>query len=115
MRPSPACMARKIPKPLQPKMQVFPRTDVPADSKPSIPRLVSRKKIALQASILPAPVPRNHKIKPPTLSEGLLAEKLAAGDKWPPNLRIEPFITREKWAPVQKGLRSKLKRMLREE
>ncbi|KAJ7445771.1 hypothetical protein B0H11DRAFT_1746673 [Mycena galericulata] len=97
-------------------MQVFSRaTNIQAERTLSIPRLVPRRKIALQTSILPAPVPRNHEIKPPTLIESLLAEKLTAGDKWPPNLRIEPFITRETWAPVKKGLRSKLKRMLREE
>ncbi|KAJ6618311.1 hypothetical protein B0H10DRAFT_1734306, partial [Mycena sp. CBHHK59/15] len=77
-------------------------------------RIVSRQKIAPRTSILPAPVPRNHELKPPTLIERLLAQKLAAGDEWPPNLRIEPFISRDTWAPVKKGLRSKLKRMLRE-
>ncbi|KAJ7261399.1 hypothetical protein B0H12DRAFT_967190, partial [Mycena haematopus] len=64
--------------------------------------------------IIPAPVPRNHEIKPPTLLESLIAQKNAAGDEWPPNLRIEPFISRTEWDPVKKGLRSKLKKMLRE-
>ncbi|KAJ7684715.1 hypothetical protein DFH06DRAFT_968028 [Mycena polygramma] len=95
-------------------MQVFSRTTT-VDRKPSIPRIVPRDKLASQATILPAPVPRNHEIKPPTLLETLLAQKLAAGDQWPANLRIEPFISRKTWAPVKKGLRSKLKRMLREE
>ncbi|KAJ7286046.1 hypothetical protein C8J57DRAFT_986251, partial [Mycena rebaudengoi] len=66
-------------------------------------------------SILPSPAPRNHEIKPPTLIETLIARKSAAGDKWPANLRIEPFISRADWAPVKKGVRSKLKKMLREE
>ncbi|KAJ6606559.1 hypothetical protein DFH09DRAFT_1120602 [Mycena vulgaris] len=116
MRPSATCMARKIPKPLHPNMQVFPRrTPVQPETPSSIPRIVPREKIALRTSILPAPAPRSHEIKPPTLIEGLLARKLALGDSWPPNLRIEPFISRDTWAPVKKGLRSKLKKMLREE
>lgn len=107
-------MLRKMAKPLQPNMQVFPRTAA-VERKPAIPRLVPREKLLPEASILPGPVPRNHEIKPPTLIETLIAEKNATGDKWPPNLRIEPFISRTEWAPVKKGLRSKLKRMLREE
>ncbi|KAJ6500439.1 hypothetical protein C8R45DRAFT_68908 [Mycena sanguinolenta] len=114
MRPSPACMARAIPKPLKSNMQVFPRVPT-AVRQPSIPRIVPLRKIARNTSILPAPVPRNHEIKPPTLIESLLAQKSAAGDEWPANLRIEPFISRAEWDPVKKGLRSKLKRMLREE
>ncbi|KAJ6547125.1 hypothetical protein B0H19DRAFT_1164113 [Mycena capillaripes] len=114
MRPSATRMARKLAKPLQPNMQVFPRTTTVERQLP-IPRIVPREKIASKASILPAAVPRNHEIKPPTMIETLLAQKAAAGDEWPPNLRIEPFISRTEWAPVKKGLRSKLKRMLREE
>ncbi|KAJ7090228.1 hypothetical protein B0H15DRAFT_778957 [Mycena belliarum] len=97
-------------------MQVFIRpTAVQADTPLSLQRIVPRRKITLKSSILPAPAPRNHLFKPPTLLETLMAEKLTLGDSWPPNLRIEPFISRETWAPVKKGLRSKLKRMLREE
>ncbi|KAJ7702374.1 hypothetical protein B0H17DRAFT_1044091 [Mycena rosella] len=116
MRPSAACMVRKLSKPLKPNMQIFARpTATQADPQSAIPRIVPREKLARRTSILPAPVPRNHEIKPPTLIETLMARKLALGDKWPPNLRIEPVISRETWAPVQKGLRSKLKKMLREE
>ncbi|KAJ7093175.1 hypothetical protein C8R44DRAFT_815762 [Mycena epipterygia] len=122
MRSSAACMARmhrisKMDRPLKPNMQVFhrPTTVTEADPKPSIPRIVPREKIRLRTSILSAPLPRSHEIKPPTLIETLLARKLAAGDRWPPNLRIEPFISRATWAPVKKGIRSKLKKMLREE
>ncbi|KAJ7470340.1 hypothetical protein FB451DRAFT_334158 [Mycena latifolia] len=116
MRPSAACMARKMAKPLKPNMQVFPRLKtVQVDPQPAVQRIVPRGKIALRTSILPAPAPRNHEIKPPTLIENLMARKLTLGDEWPSNLRIEPFISRETWAPVKKGLRSKLKKMLREE
>ncbi|KAJ7168142.1 hypothetical protein C8R43DRAFT_876976 [Mycena crocata] len=97
-------------------MQVFARpVTAYADSKPAVPRIVPRAKITHRASILPAPTPRNHELKPPTLIENLMARKGTAGDEWPPNLRIEPFITRQTWAPVRKGLRSKLKKMLRED
>ncbi|KAF8184951.1 hypothetical protein K438DRAFT_1837156 [Mycena galopus ATCC 62051] len=114
MRSSSACMARAILKPLKANMQVFPRATTAA-RQPSVPRIVPLGKIARSASIIPAPVPRNHELKPPTLIQTLLAQKSAAGGDWPPNLRIEPFISRTDWAPVKKGLRSKLKRMLREE
>ncbi|KAJ7632233.1 hypothetical protein FB45DRAFT_911880 [Roridomyces roridus] len=114
MRPSPASLARKVAKPLKPHLQVFSSTSN-VDLTPAIPRLIPRRNVAPRTSILPAPTPRNHQIKPPTLIETLIAQKSAAGDRWPPNLRVEPFITRETWEPVRKGLRSKLKRMLREE
>ncbi|KAJ7184208.1 hypothetical protein C8R46DRAFT_1063280 [Mycena filopes] len=113
MRPSPVRLARKI-KPIPSSMQVF--STPPAEQRIlSLPRFVSRKKIEERTSILPAPAPRSHEIKPPTLIETLAARKLAAGDRWPPNIRIEPVISRATWEPVRKGIRSKLKKMLREE
>ncbi|KAJ7197218.1 hypothetical protein GGX14DRAFT_375178 [Mycena pura] len=78
------------------------------------PRIVPRENIKRGTSILPAPAPRSHETKPPTLLETLIAKKQVAGDDWPPNLRVEPFISRDTWAPVKKGTRSKLKRMLKE-
>jgi hypothetical protein len=107
-------MARAIPKPINPTVQVFPRAAAVA-RKSAVPRFVPLRKIAPDASILPAAAPRNHELRPPTLIQTLVARKDAAGDGWPPNLRIEPVISRTDWAPVKKGLRSKLKRMLREE
>ncbi|KAK7023896.1 hypothetical protein R3P38DRAFT_1078396 [Favolaschia claudopus] len=112
MHPSAVWMARTISKPLKPNMQVFTSASTP---KPTQPRIIPRGKIALNASIVPAAIPRNHETKPPTLIQTLIAQKDAAGDEWPSNLRIEPFISRAEWAPVKKGLRSKLKKMLREE
>ncbi|KAJ7043252.1 hypothetical protein C8F04DRAFT_35490 [Mycena alexandri] len=113
MRPSPVSLARKI-KPIPSSLQVFSQPPS-ADRILSLPRFVSRAKVEERTSILPAPVPRNHEIKPPTLIEMLAARKLAAGAQWPPNIRIEPVISRATWAPVRKGIRSKLKKMLREE
>ncbi|KAF7322688.1 hypothetical protein HMN09_00047600 [Mycena chlorophos] len=113
MRPSPARLARQVPKPLKTKVQVF-RGVVVQESTPT-PRVLRRANIlANGGSILPAPVPQAVDAKPPTLLETLMAKQRAAPESWPPNLRIEPTISRATWAPVKKGVRSKLKRMLKE-
>ncbi|KAJ7074319.1 hypothetical protein C8F01DRAFT_1100110 [Mycena amicta] len=111
MRPSSACLARKVPKPIKPKVQVFHRAQLL--STPTTPRILPRAKI-LNTSIHPAPAPRSPDSKPPTLLETLVSRQKAAPEEWPPNLRIEPVISRKTWDPVKKGIRSKLKKMLKE-
>ncbi|KAF7295263.1 hypothetical protein MIND_01065400 [Mycena indigotica] len=113
MRSSPVCLARKLPKPLKFKVQVF-HLDRLAQPPSTLPRIIPRDKVADGTAILSAPAPKSQHFKPPSLLETLLARQKNAPEDWPPNLRIEPVISRQTWEPVKMGIRSKLKRMLRE-
>ncbi|KAF7311614.1 hypothetical protein MKEN_01064500 [Mycena kentingensis (nom. inval.)] len=120
MRPSPTLLARKLTKPLSSKLQVFrdiPTTPAPAPlskSKTQLPFVLARKTTDPEL-IISAPEPRQPDAKPPTLLRLLMdAQNDAAPGQWPPNLRIEPVVTRADWEPVKKGVRSKLKRLLKE-
>ncbi|KAI9452327.1 hypothetical protein F5148DRAFT_986090 [Russula earlei] len=50
----------------------------------------------------------------PTLIEILLNEKKAAGPTYPPNLRIEPVVSKKTFAGVKRELVTTMKGILRE-
>ena len=52
--------------------------------------------------------------KPPSLLEVLLKRKKEAGASYPPNIRIEPVMSRQTFAGVAKEVRASLRATLRE-
>jgi hypothetical protein len=52
--------------------------------------------------------------KSPSLLEILLKEKEAAGPNYPPNIRIEPVVSRKTFAGVKRDLVTPMKAILRE-
>jgi hypothetical protein len=52
--------------------------------------------------------------KQPSLLEILLKEKEAAGANYPPNIRIEPVVSKKTFAGVKRGFVAPLKEILRE-
>jgi len=48
------------------------------------------------------------------LMDRLLEQKVRAGESWPDNIRMEPVMKKEAFKRVQTGVRSRLKRLLRE-
>ncbi|KAH9966456.1 hypothetical protein BC827DRAFT_1175984 [Russula dissimulans] len=89
--------------------------------RPSLPRFV---RILPRSAITPRehshPPPRiydelpKESRKQPTLLEILLKEKEAAGSNYPPNIRIEPVVSKKTFAGVKPELIPTLKGILRE-
>ena len=52
--------------------------------------------------------------KEPTLLEMLLKEKEAAGSNYPPNVRIEPVVSKKTFVGVKRDLVPQMKAILRE-
>lgn len=75
-------------------------------------RVLPRSAVPKYTTILPPTPPA----PPPSLVQTLVARQEAAGDNWPPNLRIETFEdSREDWVGVKKEIRTKLKKMFVQE
>ncbi|EJU03767.1 hypothetical protein DACRYDRAFT_105922 [Dacryopinax primogenitus] len=88
MRPTPASLAR-----------ILPRS--------SVPRKLVRPELR----------PQPNKANAPTLISKLLEQKretIRAGQKWPANLRIEEPLTRKDWVGVPRDLRAELKKLVKE-
>ncbi|KAH9998129.1 hypothetical protein BJV74DRAFT_767952 [Russula compacta] len=89
--------------------------------RPSLPRLV---RILPRSAIAPPkhghPLPRVYEElskdsqKQPSLIEILLKEKEAAGPDYPPNIRIEPVVSRKTFAGISRELVVPMKVALRE-
>jgi len=81
-------------------------------SAPSFLRLVKRSELPKAKSVvLPAPALPAVQVKPPTLQEVLLQRQELAGESWPLNLRIEPFLSKAVFRGVSRTVRSRLKRI----
>jgi len=89
--------------------------------RPSLPRLV--RLLPRSAIALPEhshPVPRIYEELPkesrrqPSLLEILLKEKEVAGPNYPPNIRIEPVVSKKIFAGVKREFVAPLKAILRE-
>jgi len=89
--------------------------------RPSIPRLVRvlpRSAVAVREHGHPLPrvyeeLPKESR-KQPTLLEILLKEKEAAGANYPPNIRIEPLMSKKTFAGVKREFVAPLKAISRE-
>lgn len=89
--------------------------------RPSLPRLVRllpRSAIALPEHGHPSPriyeePPKGSRTQP-SLLEILLKEKEAAGPNYPPNIRIEPVVSKKTFAGVKREFVGPLKAILRE-
>lgn len=86
--------------------------------RPSIPRLiriVPRSKIvAPEAQVRIVQEPPRELVQRTTLYEILLKRKKDAGDSYPPNIRLEPPLTKEMFAEVKPWKVKPLKDMVRE-
>ena len=86
--------------------------------RPTIPRLVRvipRSKVATEyaASVQHLPRPARF-VKEPTLIEMLLKRKEEMGATYPPNIRIEPVLSKETFEGVPAETREELKELLKE-
>jgi hypothetical protein len=89
--------------------------------RPSLARLVRvlpRSAVALPEHGNPPPriyeeLPKESR-KLPSLLEILLKEKEAAGPNYPPNIRIEPVVSRKTFAGVKRDIIAPMKAILRE-
>jgi hypothetical protein len=90
--------------------------------RPSLVRLVRilpRSAVALPEHCRPPPriyeeLPKELR-KSPSLLEILLKEKEDAGLNYPPNIRIEPVVSRKTFAGVKRDLVAPMKAILREQ
>ena len=89
--------------------------------RPSLPRLVRglpRSAIAVREHGYPSPrvyeeLPKESSRRP-SLLEILLKEKEATGANYPPNIRIEPVVSKKTFAGVKHEFVAPLKAVLRE-
>ncbi|PBK96514.1 hypothetical protein ARMGADRAFT_699440 [Armillaria gallica] len=77
-------------------------------------RLVPRSSVQLTQKVVPSTAERPPEVKPPTLLAILLERKEKAGDNWPSNIRIETPISKAALKDVQSGVRTQLKKLLKE-
>ncbi|KAK0210453.1 hypothetical protein DFS33DRAFT_1293251 [Desarmillaria ectypa] len=77
-------------------------------------RLVPRSSVQLTQRVVPSSAERPPEVKPPTVLDILLERKEKAGDNWPSNIRIEPPVTKTALKDVQSGVRTQLKKLLKE-
>ncbi|KAK0240458.1 hypothetical protein EDD85DRAFT_489417 [Armillaria nabsnona] len=77
-------------------------------------RLVPRSSVQLTQKVVPSAAERPPEVKPPTLLDNLLERKEKAGDNWPSNIRIETPISKAALKDVQSGVRTQLKKLLKE-
>jgi hypothetical protein len=85
--------------------------------RPSIPRLIRiipKTSLPSQKVKVVPELPSYEQAKKTPLIEILLKRKDEAGDNWPPNLRIEPPLSREKFKQVHHDVRVVLKDLLTE-
>jgi hypothetical protein len=79
-----------------------------------LPRVIRRKELVNDTfgKVFPEPM-RATQIKITTLDH-LLRHKAEAGANYPPNIRIEPVLVKQKLARVPKDTRAELKEYLKE-
>ena len=77
-------------------------------------RLIPRSSVQLTQKVVPSPAERHPEIRPPTLLDILLEQKEKAGNNWPSNIRIETPIPKTVLKDVQSGVRTQLKKLLKE-
>jgi hypothetical protein len=97
---------------------MFYQPSVMRVSLPRLVRILPRSAIALPEHGLHPPriyeeLPKDSR-KQPTLLEILLKEKEAAGSNYPPNIRIEPVVSKKTFAGVRRDMVSQMKAVLRE-
>jgi hypothetical protein len=63
--------------------------------------------------IVPEPIPQRLEEKF-SLIDALMKQKDAMGSAWPPNLRIEPVVTKKTFERVHADYRTELKALLKE-
>jgi hypothetical protein len=76
-----------------------------------IPRRVIRQK-GIKIEIIPEPVPQRAE-KQETLID-ILTKQKEMGSAWPPNLRIEPVVTKKTFERVKAEYRAELKALMKE-
>jgi len=88
--------------------------------RPSLPlfvRIVLRNSVqsvkGRKPEIVPEPIPRTKETKV-ILIEEMIKIKDSMGSSWPPNLRIEPVVTKKTLARVHGDYRTELKALLKE-
>jgi hypothetical protein len=84
---------------------------------PLLVRIVPRSSITpsngRKVEIIPEPAPQQPE-KKDTLISALMKQREAMGDSWPPNLRIEPVVTKKTFERVHADYRTELKALLKE-
>ncbi len=80
---------------------------------PSFIRLLPRSAIP-KAAVIERPKPEI-RVEGPSLIRELVARQEAAGDNWPPNLRIETFEDKKPdWVGVKGSVRQALKKWIKD-
>jgi hypothetical protein len=85
--------------------------------RPSLPlfiRIIPRNALkGSQSQIVPEFIPQTQEKKVILIDE-LMKLKDSMGSSWPPNLRIEPLVTKQTFARVRGEYRTELKALLKE-
>ncbi|KAG2076016.1 hypothetical protein BDR04DRAFT_1090838 [Suillus decipiens] len=78
-------------------------------------RVVPKTSLKAGSKVLPPPLTnRNERAFKEPLLRIMARRKQEAGDIWPPNLRIEPHVTKTAIGKVPEEMRVQLKRLLKE-
>lgn len=76
--------------------------------------LIPRELLKKNTNVIP-PLKPNFPELQPTVHDILLERKAKAGDEWPKNMRIEPFLTRDAFSKVRKKYIGPLKEFVERE